>query len=66
MARRYSSNPAGNMINIVMVVIIVVVLGLGVFAVWDKLSTGIRQNQISRAWRLRISLLIMVFRLRTV
>lgn len=47
MARRYSSNPAGNMINIVMVVIIVVVLGLGVFAVWDKLSTGIRQNQIS-------------------
>lgn len=47
MARRYSSNPSGNMINIVMAIIIIAVLGLGVFAVWDKVSDGIRQNQIN-------------------
>lgn len=47
MARRYSSNSSGNMINIVMIIIIALVLGLGVFAVWDRVSTGIRQNQIN-------------------
>lgn len=47
MARRYSSNPSGSMINIVMAIVIIAVLGLGIFAVWGKVSDGIRQNQIN-------------------
>lgn len=47
MARRYSSNPSGSMLNIAIIVLILVVIGLGVFAVWDKVSTGIRQYSVN-------------------
>jgi hypothetical protein len=47
MARRYSSNPSGNMMTIVMGAIIVVVLALGVVAISGKVSTNLSQNRLN-------------------
>lgn len=48
MARRYSSNRSGNMMTVVSGAIIVVVLGLGIFAVSGKISNNINANKAAK------------------
>lgn len=49
MARKYSSNPSGNMLTVIMGLIIVAVLALGIFAVSGKISKNVRQNRANSA-----------------
>lgn len=47
MAKKYSSNSSGNMLTVIMVIVVAAVLALGIWAVWQPLSTNIRNNQLS-------------------
>jgi hypothetical protein len=46
MSRKFSSNSSGNVFMIPLVLIVVVVLGLGIYAVSGKISGNVRQNRI--------------------
>lgn len=47
MAKKYSSNHSGRGITGLLIAIVVIVLGLGVYAVYGKVSDGIKANRLA-------------------